>query len=454
MFTAIVGAITAAAATAGAIGSAVSSANQQALTEEQWEKSFEYQKEQDLINRQIHQNEYVDTQNFNKYMLERSNQLQIEQWQRENNYNAPAAQVERLRKAGINPIGQVAGVTNGNAGSASVANPVSGPQPAALNPMNAPGLPHYNPMQFGNLAGDMIDAFNAITNSKRSASDIDLSKAKILEVRANTNAIEKGNVRADDLHIYQLEDAYVQLQKHRSDKEYTDALTQNLFVRREQMLIESQKTIGDTITSLSSSLNQRLGNEIASKKLQLEAQKLQADIKQMSFNDRLQLALAIRDKQIKFDGSSNTYYVEGKVRGGWNHSSGFKFGNLKSSYSNTPGSNGSSQSSSDGIENTRGFSIGGEVGGSYTDGESENTTVEVHKLLQEDILPMMLQISFLEDDMVHYSHPKFWEAFKGLSEYTNTVVAPSIKNFLELQRQFEVVSSSVTNPINSSTYEE
>lgn len=35
--------------------------------------------------------------------IERQNQLNVEQWMRENNYNLPINQVQRLRAAGLSP---------------------------------------------------------------------------------------------------------------------------------------------------------------------------------------------------------------------------------------------------------------------------------------------------------------------------------------------------------------
>lgn len=43
------------------------------------------------------------TNNKNAQLIERQNRLNIEQWQRENQYNLPIMQVERLKQAGLNP---------------------------------------------------------------------------------------------------------------------------------------------------------------------------------------------------------------------------------------------------------------------------------------------------------------------------------------------------------------
>lgn len=45
----------------------------------------------------------IYTNNKNAQLIERQNRLNIEQWQRENQYNLPIMQVERLKQAGLNP---------------------------------------------------------------------------------------------------------------------------------------------------------------------------------------------------------------------------------------------------------------------------------------------------------------------------------------------------------------
>ena len=55
------------------------------------------------------------TREYNLQLAEKQNQWNVEQWNRENAYNSPAKQVERLVEAGINPLWAMSGGDFGNA---------------------------------------------------------------------------------------------------------------------------------------------------------------------------------------------------------------------------------------------------------------------------------------------------------------------------------------------------
>lgn len=69
------------------------------------------------------QSQYINNKNsyiYNKKLAELAYKQNVEQWQRENAYNSPSAQMARMRAAGINPamsFGSGVDVSSGNAGS-------------------------------------------------------------------------------------------------------------------------------------------------------------------------------------------------------------------------------------------------------------------------------------------------------------------------------------------------
>ena len=72
------------------------------------------------------------TNRANERMQQRQNAWNLEQWERNNAYNSPAAQMQRLKAAGINPdlmYGQNAGGASGNS-----AAPAPGTQPIPKQP--------------------------------------------------------------------------------------------------------------------------------------------------------------------------------------------------------------------------------------------------------------------------------------------------------------------------------
>lgn len=62
---------------------------------------------------------------FNEKMMERQLAYNTDMWNKQNEYNDPSAQVERLKRAGINPVMAMQGNTQNTAASAMGVNPAS-----------------------------------------------------------------------------------------------------------------------------------------------------------------------------------------------------------------------------------------------------------------------------------------------------------------------------------------
>lgn len=111
---------------------------------------------QNLAQNWMNYNIMRETNEANKELAEQQNQWNIDQWNREINYNDPSAQVDRLRKAGLSAAAAAQSVSNIPASSlqsADLANQQIG------NPMQA--APYGNPMsglmQAMDFAGSMLN---------------------------------------------------------------------------------------------------------------------------------------------------------------------------------------------------------------------------------------------------------------------------------------------------------
>lgn len=93
---------------------------------------------------------WLEQKQHNVDMFNMENQANIDMWNMQNAYNDPSAQVERLRKAGLNPSMAMSGNTAGTATSA--------PKGASANPAQAPTMQGAPPQAFtspGLMAGQL-----------------------------------------------------------------------------------------------------------------------------------------------------------------------------------------------------------------------------------------------------------------------------------------------------------
>lgn len=122
----------------------------------------------------------------NRRNIERQNQLNIEQWQRENDYNNPVNQMQRMRAAGLNPAMMYGG-------SGSIAT--SAPSPTMQGARDiAPQLGGTDDLlgKILGIARTKAEIENINASSDKLRSDIGLNESQI---RVNDNSIECGKVR-------------------------------------------------------------------------------------------------------------------------------------------------------------------------------------------------------------------------------------------------------------------
>lgn len=443
MFSLIAAGVAAAAGVASSAASAISQANANAITEEQWERSFAYQKDQDILSRQWANEQFYAGQAFNKELYNQSVKDNIAQWERENEYNKPVNQVNRLMEAGLNPVTFMSNGSNitGNAANMSVANPVSSPSSGTSFSSGAPSLPHYQAMNLNGLSTDLSNAFNNILKSKeleiqksRTNAQNAVDFARVDEVKANTRAIQNGDVRAQELHTSQLVEAQQSAINREKEGLSIDATIENIKVRSEAMLMNSQKVYSDMLALGIQMEQNRFGQNIQAAGLTVQAKKVQAEVAAMSLSQLI------------------SYSKEFGVlkSGAWSHSS----------------------TDSDTAEGHLGFDAGAKIsngfraaksffgsltgGGSYSDTDSNtesNQSTETYREIREETLkPMVAAIRCLDEITKDPLNVELGRAAERLSQYINTTSSFALKNLLLLQGQINRISENVLNPSNKDTF--
>lgn len=133
-----------------------------------------------------------ETNALNKELAYKQNEWNLEQWQRENEYNSPENQIELLKKAGLNPNlygGQ--GATAGQLVSADLANQEA-PPPSAFNPLPADSI--SNVLQ-GLLGIAEVKKLESETNRNNAAAGLDHTR-QVNEMTAGKyiDALKKGEI--------------------------------------------------------------------------------------------------------------------------------------------------------------------------------------------------------------------------------------------------------------------
>lgn len=148
---------------------------------EQNELNRQFSAEEAAKNRQFQADQNVLQNQYNLQQanaaFERSAQFQKEMWEKENEYNSPSAQVQRLVDAGFNPNLFGGDNTAMSAGSAS-SPAASGSAPSG----SAASAPSSIPMQSYSVNNPLLEASQIRLNNAQSAklgSDTDFNKAQI-----------------------------------------------------------------------------------------------------------------------------------------------------------------------------------------------------------------------------------------------------------------------------------
>ena len=147
------------------------------------------QKKQFEYNKQL-----VQQQNAGQLALQQdAYQKNLEQWNRENEYNAPKAQMARLQEAGLNP-NLIYGSTDGGTAARS-------PQyePPQLQRAEAPNYGALG-LSMNNILPDAIQAVMASANLSNQLAQTEYTKALTQKALAESDKLGKFNMYADELY--------------------------------------------------------------------------------------------------------------------------------------------------------------------------------------------------------------------------------------------------------------
>lgn len=130
-----------------------------------------------------------ETNQMQKQLQDEQNAWNLEQWNRNNQYNTPSAQMDRYRSAGLNPYLMMSG---GAAGSGNSQSPAQGVNPSQLS---TPTMQSYDPSaSFGQISSIIGDYGRMLHEQKMSEADTRLKNAEAgnMEIR---NAYEQARQR-------------------------------------------------------------------------------------------------------------------------------------------------------------------------------------------------------------------------------------------------------------------
>ena len=274
---------------------------------------------------------------FNKAMLEYQNTWNLERRNEEWAYNDPAAQMERLIKAGINPNFALGNVSPGNAQQLTSGDPKA----AEVARTEAGHVePEYDPMlaqHIGNVVAVARDAVNAAlgfgeldlkgrdvsTRERAQISQDSLNKAAAAEKRAQTegqNIQNKWNLSTFSVRAQQesqkLYNMWAQYKKMDADTQAAKAYKLNLDASTD-LVRENIRKIGEDLKLRKEELavawknaatSERLAG-VSENSLKLEDERFSAEVQKMN-NDTLMQFMYKFGQQIK-GGMSAKVGIEG-----------------------------------------------------------------------------------------------------------------------------------------------
>lgn len=422
------------------VASAVSSGVNYAAQQEANELGYKMNQENNWLNAVQNFNSLMNQRNMQRIQFDQTRQLIDE----EREYNSPSSQVQRYLDAGINPLGAM---SNGQLGSgnASAISPSSSSSPSMI-PMQAfhPNAPMLNGVAegVGESAGRLIEGWQTWINQKRAAAQNSVDFASVDQIKAQTRNIESGRIRAEELHTFQLKEIQAKINAINGDTPEKRALIKNLQVRTSVMVLEGQKVVSDMVSKVVELENQQFGLQIQRAGMDVQAQKLQAEIYNMSYQDRLDLAFktATHLNAGRSDSSSESSRLGLEA--------GLNLG--VSGSASTP-----TLSAPIGQASVSG-NVGLDLGASWSRANSttqENSLAFSRYQFEEKTLkPALLQLQLMEDFKVHYDDPRIGRAIELLSNFTNIISPVCFQNYITLQKQFEALNSATNNPSGVDTY--
>lgn len=183
----------------------------------------------------------LQQQEYNERMMDKANAFSLDMWNRTNAYNTPAAQLQRLNDAGLNPL--YYGLDGSAAGNVSSAQALSN------------SMPNMIPNNLGDIIANAIPQASQVAKTKAEATTIDAMRdgqVSILGTQINLNE------SVTKLNKQQLQESAARI----------DKLNTEMDIARKQFDLESQRTQSIIMTE---SVNRAL--------MSIQASKFNEDIK-------------------------------------------------------------------------------------------------------------------------------------------------------------------------------
>ena len=191
-----------------------------------------------IVNKQIEAQKAENQKNreYNMMLARQQNQWNLEQWQRENDYNSPTSQMARMREAGLNPDLMYGQGTTGN--SFSSPEMTSG-APSEPNDMSA----MLSKRSFGQTMQQILDKEQ---QRRMNEAQIEAIRATAREKNTNANAteIESAIVQAREGREVQLFGLTLRNTQLLGDK--TDAEIKSIFQGIENMKKDADRIVSET----------------------------------------------------------------------------------------------------------------------------------------------------------------------------------------------------------------
>lgn len=378
-----------------------------------------------------------ETNDANKQLAAQQNQWNIDQWNRENAYNSPSAQVQRYLDAGVNPL---AAMSSGSIGSGNAANLQSAPLANQVPPPPAVGAtmqsPVLNPDMLSSAFDILLKGRQLANDTKKTDIDVAKSASEIDKIKADTQAILDGNIRENQLQPFRIEELQKSIAKIGVDTDLGKATIQNIKVRSAASLMKAQQEYSDVLTAAIDAETKRFGSTVQARGLQVQAQEAQARIANMSLDQLI------------------TYSDKFGIRRQWNK-------NYASSFSSTEGNTASMHG--DVSLGTPSFSKGifdASFGGSYGSSESEtisnsrgsNNGASYTELRTETLEPIQAAFRLLRELQDNPTDVRIGRALNNLSSYISQTSQVAFRNFMSLQSAIETWLPSINNPSGQDSY--
>lgn len=246
------------------------------------DKTIKFQKEENEAARRWQTQQQQSQNLYNSRESDKARKWNEEQalaaWQRETAYNSPAAQMNRMRAAGLNPDLAYGGVSSGNA-SAPVASPVS-PIPSAgaggyntVDYMSGLGVPSVGESVINgiNLARTVAETKNIQADTAKKEGEVtSLDLDNVRKAATNGSAIELANMQVTlSKSVLQLNDA----QLSKINQELTNLETQNRLCNE-----QITKVTAETQNLNAATLNARINAYLSGPRFENECRELAAKI--------------------------------------------------------------------------------------------------------------------------------------------------------------------------------